>query len=174
MTSSSTKPASATAAANCSAFIASACWSSRRWPDALALGQRLLIALLAGLFEAAQVVVDAFEQSNAPRPVRGRLRTRSVQCDLAFVLQRLHRRIALGELRGQFAQARVQLSALAAHALQRLASATICTRCDSSVSASACAASRDSRAAACHRGPRQLAALGVQRLPGGFQIPHRG
>ncbi len=40
--------------------------------------------------------------------------------DLALFLQRLHRRVAIGQLRGQFTQARVELPPLAAHAVQRL------------------------------------------------------
>ena len=94
---------------------------------------------------------------------------------LALGFQRVHRRVAFGELRGEFAQARVELAALAAHALQRLRQARRSARAAiPRVSASACAASRDSRAAlrAASRASRKRAALGVERLARVFELGH--
>ena len=118
-TSSSTKPASTTAADSCSALSTSACWSSSRWPIASRCWHGLLVALVADLLEVAQFVVDAVERG-----------ARGGQCllgehallerGLALLFQRLDRRVAVGELRRQFAQARIELAALAAHAIQRL------------------------------------------------------
>ena len=143
--------------------------------DALALGQRLLVALLAGLFVLAQFVVDAFQQ----RPRFGQLAVGGdavFQRRLPLRLQFLHRRIAFVELQGEFFQARVQLAALAAHAVQGLAQ-------------------RDDLRPLRLQGQRQrvhgiartaggfaclvarldpLATLVVQRLPCGFQIAHAG
>ena len=69
-----------------------------------ALLQGLRIALLAGLLETAQLVVDAFQ-----RGAGGGLCLFSahalIQCGLAFVLQCLDRGIAIGQLQGQVAEA---------------------------------------------------------------------
>jgi hypothetical protein len=79
----------------------------------------LFVALVAGLFVAAQFVVDAVEHG-ARFGQRAIGAQAFVQRGLALGFQRVHRRVAFGELRGEFAQARVELAALAAHAFQRL------------------------------------------------------
>lgn len=86
----------------------------------LALRQRLLVALVAGLLIAAQFVVDAF-QRRACRGQRLLGADAFFQRGLALGFERVDRRVAVGELRGQLGQARVELAALAAHAFERLA-----------------------------------------------------
>src|SRR5690606_25458896 len=87
--------------------------------DALALRQRLFVALVSGLLVAAQFVVDAF-QGRARRRQRLLGAHAFLERGLALGLQRGDRRVAVRELRGQFTQAGVELSALPAHALERL------------------------------------------------------
>ena len=116
--------------------------------DRLALRQRLLVALLAGLFVAAQFAVDAVQRGArggqvllddaraGPAPPGVRPRSASTGASPS------------AQLRDEFVQARFELAALAAHALQRLASARPRARAAIPASApAACAASRDSRAA---------------------------
>src|SRR3546814_15167281 len=86
----------------------------------LALGQRLFVALVADLFELAQLVVDALESS-----ARGAERAFGddalFEHRLALLFQRHGRVFVAGsELGRQFAQAAVALTALAAHAFERL------------------------------------------------------
>ncbi|MNV61561.1 hypothetical protein D3C71_1540720 [compost metagenome] len=75
---------------------------------------------MAGLFEGAQLGIDAIQQRTGL--------TEHAVCThalaervLVFGFEGLDRRIAFVELRMQFAQARIQLPALRAHPLQCLA-----------------------------------------------------
>ena len=86
----------------------------------IAWAQPIFVALVADLFEIAQVVVDPF-QRRACFAQMAVSQHALFQRRLALVFQRFDRRVAGTQLRGQFAQARVELAALAAHALQSLA-----------------------------------------------------
>lgn len=86
----------------------------------LALGQRLFVALVAGLLVVAQLGVDAVQQR--PRLGQHAVGAHALfQRVLVFGLQRFDRRVTFVQLRVQLAQSRIQLPTLGAHALQRLA-----------------------------------------------------
>ena len=87
--------------------------------DALAPRQRLFVALVAGLFKRAEFAVDAFQRRTRGGEMALGQHT-LFQRGLTFVFQRNHRLITVRELRCEFAQARVELAALATHAVQRL------------------------------------------------------
>src|SRR3546814_5955761 len=86
----------------------------------IALGQRLFGALVADLFELAQLVVDALE-SGARGAERAFGDDALFEHRLALLFQRHGRVFVAGrELGRQFAQAAVELAALAAPAFERL------------------------------------------------------
>ena len=141
--------------------------------DALAPRQRLFVALVAGLFERPQFAVDAFQ-----RRTRGGEMTLGehalFQRNLTFALQRDHRLVAVGQLRSEFAEARIELAALAAHAVQRL-----CERDDlrplrfkiqcQRMRGVARFARADTCGVACFG---QRATFGFQHLAGAFEFAH--
>ncbi len=87
--------------------------------DRLALGERLLVALVADLLVPAQVVVDPLQ--HAARLVELLLAQHALfQGDLALLLELGHRVAAAGKLLAQLAEAAVELAALSPHALQCL------------------------------------------------------
>ncbi len=143
--------------------------------NAFALRQRLFVALLAGLFEAAQLAVDAVEQG-ARFAQRALGAYALAQRGLVFVFQCFHRRIAFAQLGDQIFQARIELPALAVHAFQGLAQ-----RCDlgalrlqrqrQCMHCIAHAARGISRLIACIG---ELTALAFQRFARALQIAHQG
>ena len=129
--------------------------------------------MLAGLLEAAQVVVDGFQRGTGLAQFALGAHALA-ECRLAFLLQCLDRRVAFGKLRCQVTQARIQLATLAAHAFQRLRqrhdlhTLRFQRQCQRMRGITRFARGIAGTVA----GLGDAAAFTVQHLPGGFQVTH--